>query len=730
VAYGGAATLAWSASNATGCTASDGWTGTRSTLGSESTGALTATRSYTLTCTGAGGSASQSVTVNVNPPPAPTVTLSAAPSTVAYNAAASLNWSATNADACTASGGWGGARATSGTASTGSLTVSTVFRLDCTGPGGSATQSVTVTVTPPPAPTLSLSANPTSVAPGGAALLSWTSANATACSASGGWTGAQPTGGSASTGPLSTTTSYTLACTGPGGTVSQTATVTVVTPAPTLNFTASPATLAAGGTSTLNWSTSDATTCSASGAWSGSKATSGSQTVGPLSATASYILSCSGTGGSVARTTTVTVTAAPSGASFPLRVATDQRHLEDSAGKPFLVVGDTPWSLITAITKAEAETYLEDRRQRGFNAIIVNIIEHFYNGPATRDGHLPFAKSGSTFDFSRPNDLYFQHVDYVLNLARTKGMLVLLTPAYLGFDGGAEGWWPEINTALNTEAVMEAYGRYLGTRYRSFDNILWVMGGDWYGAESLAKTRAIVRGLQATDQPRLFTAHNARQSSALDTYSAEAWLSVNTTYSECLQTPTRLQADYNRARVMPFVYFEGRYENESDATPRCLRSQAYWPVLMGGVGSFFGNNPIWLFNPGWPAALDSTGARGMSLYGRLFASRNWSTLVPDYAATVLTGGRGALGADYAAAALTSDGATAIVYTPTQRALTIDMSKIAGGTARAWWFDPATGLATLIGDFTASGTRSFTPPTAQDWVLVIDNATLNLPAPGS
>ncbi|MEY2896614.1 MAG: hypothetical protein RL669_883, partial [Pseudomonadota bacterium] len=429
------------------------------------------------------------------------------------------------------------------------------------------------------------------------------------------------------------------------------------------------------------------------------------------------------------RTATVTVTTPSTGASFPLRVSADQRRLEDTTGKPFLVVGDTPWSLITAITKAEAETYLEDRRQRGFNAIIVNIIEHFYNGPATRDGHEPFAKSGGTFDFSRPNELYFQHADYVLNLARAKGLLVLLTPAYLGSAGGVEGWWPEMNTALNTEAVMEGYGRFLGARYKAYDNILWVMGGDWYGAESLPKTRAIVRGLQATDQPRLFTAHNARQSSALDTYAAEAWLSVNTTYSDCDYSPSRLKEDYQRTRVMPFVYFEGRYENEG-ASNACLRSQAYWPVLMGAFGSFFGNTPIWLFNPGWVPALDSTGARGMTHYGRLFGSRAWSKLVPDYTGTFLVTGRGSFGADYAASAVTSDGATGIVYTPTQRALTIDMSRIAGGTARAWWFDPATGVATLIGDSPASGTKVFTPPTAQDWVLVIDNATLNLPAPGS
>jgi hypothetical protein len=50
-------------------------------------------------------------------------------------------------------------------------------------------------------------------------------------------------------------------------------------------------------------------------------------------------------------------------------------------------------------------------------------------------------------------------------------------------------------------------------------------------------------------------------------------------------------------------------------------------------------------------------------------------------------------------------------------------------ARAWWFDPAAGTATSIGDFATTGTRVFTPPAAQDWVLVIDDASLNLPAPG-
>ena len=55
----------------------------------------------------------------------------------------------------------------------------------------------------------------------------WSSTNATSCAASGGWSGAKSTSGSASTGVLTAATSYTLTCTGSGGSKSETASVTV-----------------------------------------------------------------------------------------------------------------------------------------------------------------------------------------------------------------------------------------------------------------------------------------------------------------------------------------------------------------------------------------------------------------------------------------------------------------------------------------------------------------------
>ncbi|OGY26042.1 MAG: hypothetical protein A2Z11_04065 [Candidatus Woykebacteria bacterium RBG_16_43_9] len=69
IAYNTAATISWTSTNASSCTVSPaGWTGTS---GSASTGNLTSSKTYTLSCTGAGGSASDSVVVNVSSPPPP-----------------------------------------------------------------------------------------------------------------------------------------------------------------------------------------------------------------------------------------------------------------------------------------------------------------------------------------------------------------------------------------------------------------------------------------------------------------------------------------------------------------------------------------------------------------------------------------------------------------------------------------------------------------------------------
>lgn len=76
----------------------------------------------------------------------PTVSLSVSPATVIEGESVTLSWSSTNATSCTASEGWSGARATSGSETVAGLRASTTFGLSCRGKKGSASQSVNVVV--------------------------------------------------------------------------------------------------------------------------------------------------------------------------------------------------------------------------------------------------------------------------------------------------------------------------------------------------------------------------------------------------------------------------------------------------------------------------------------------------------------------------------------------------------------------------------------------------------
>lgn len=76
----------------------------------------------------------------------PVVTLTATPASVTNGQSTSLQWSATDATACTASGGWSGTKSVSGTQQTMALVANTTFDIECVGPGGRDVASVTVTV--------------------------------------------------------------------------------------------------------------------------------------------------------------------------------------------------------------------------------------------------------------------------------------------------------------------------------------------------------------------------------------------------------------------------------------------------------------------------------------------------------------------------------------------------------------------------------------------------------
>ena len=110
----------------------------------------------------------------------------------------------------------------------------------------------------------------------------------------------------------STTYTYTVAAYDAAGNVSaQSAPATVTTPAPpaqpTVTLSSDVTTVNRGESANLQWSSANATSCTASGGWSGARAVNGTEAITNIQTTRTYTLTCSGPGGQASSSVTVTV---------------------------------------------------------------------------------------------------------------------------------------------------------------------------------------------------------------------------------------------------------------------------------------------------------------------------------------------------------------------------------------------------------------------------------------
>jgi hypothetical protein len=165
-----------------------------------------------------------------------------------------------------------------------------------------------------PTPTVSISLTPTSILQGQTAELVWSSTGAESCVASGtGWSGTRPLQGSLTVNPsLGGNWQYVLTCT--LGVVRRSASVTLhVEPAPSIRFNVNPnfSRLALGDPLVFEWQVQHATSCVATGDWSGTKPLTGTETFRLPLGSYEYEFTCTGPGGVATKSVAVTVIAAP-----------------------------------------------------------------------------------------------------------------------------------------------------------------------------------------------------------------------------------------------------------------------------------------------------------------------------------------------------------------------------------------------------------------------------------
>ncbi|HUN52285.1 MAG TPA: DUF4038 domain-containing protein, partial [Candidatus Sulfotelmatobacter sp.] len=102
---------------------------------------------------------------------------------------------------------------------------------------------------------------------------------------------------------------------------------------------------------------------------------------------------------------------------YPLKVGPDRRHLVDQAGKPFMMLGDSPHSMIAMMSLTEAELYLANRQRHGINTLWVELLCNSATAcrpdGSTFDGIPPLLAPG---DLLTPNAAYFDRAEAILTL--------------------------------------------------------------------------------------------------------------------------------------------------------------------------------------------------------------------------------------------------------------------------------------------------------------------------
>lgn len=438
-----------------------------------------------------------------------------------------------------------------------------------------------------------------------------------------------------------------------------------------------------------------------------------------------------------------------------LRVSENKRFLVKEDGSPFFYLGDTAWTLFQRLDRKEADRYLEDRAGKGFTVIQAVALSEFDGLTVPNSyGELPLING----DPSRPNDLYFKHVDYVVEKAESLGLHVGLLPTW-GDKVGPLRWGtgPEAFTPENASR----YGEFLGRRYRD-QPVIWILGGDRNPENERHRTiwRTMAGGLDKGDGgDHLMTYHPQGGASSSSFFHDEPWLDFNMLQSghsaRDIDNYHGIAHDYGLVPARPCLDGEPCYEDHPvnwdpdngyfeayDA-----RKAAYRALFAGAHGHTYGGNGVFQFwKPGqpdrfnvrrpWDEAISLPGAAQMQHARRLLESRPFLVRVPDQ--SLVDGHEGqplpdtGTGTDHVSATRAEDGGYALVYSASGRVITVDLGKLSGRTVTAHWYDPRQGTPLVIGQFPTGAQRQFTPPSSgadNDWVLVLDDAARQLAEPG-
>ena len=462
----------------------------------------------------------------------------------------------------------------------------------------------------------------------------------------------------------------------------------------------------------------------------------------------------------------------------PLGVNQQNPHyIQFSDGTPFFWLGDTGWEMLHRLNRDEISHYLHTRREQGFNVIQTVVVSEFihmdkvtnFYGDSifvAENPEQPAITSGTDPSDTLQYD-FWDHVDYAVSLAAKEGLYMGLLPTW--------GEWviPRTDKALfNTKNEAYNYGWFIGNRYKSAPNIIWILGGDREPEErkdGVEIWRTMAEGItdgvngeknmdgKANYATTFMTNHCYNSSS--NWFHNDPWIDLHTWGSYHAEIDNQrsidlARKDWNLPNPKPTLNSEPCYEgapinyglaNNGFFTATDTRVAAYWSVFSGCAGFTYGADLIWQFvkSPGkeqalkatdsWQEELNFPGAVQMVFLKKLMESRPMQNLIPDQ--SMIADDMESC-SKYACAIRGKS--HAFIYIPQGSNVALRLGVISGKTVRASWFNPRTGKSILIGSVENKGVKSFeVPPSSKDkswlrtgrgcdWVLLLDDETAKYP----
>jgi len=440
-----------------------------------------------------------------------------------------------------------------------------------------------------------------------------------------------------------------------------------------------------------------------------------------------------------------------------LKVSDNKHFLQHKDGTGFFWMADTAWHLAAKLVPKDIDTYLNDRKKRGFNVILFSASEH-----SNITNEAIKADAFTDANWKTPNEKYWKNVDYVVNKAEEVGLYVGILPAWDQTSDKSESENPGL---LKVEDAKH-YGDFIANRYKNKPNIIWVIGGDTDNIDKVLDDKNVSKKLawealgsaikKVVKEKQLMTFHVRGISSSSDRFNeGEAtWIDFDMSQSGHCQEMARgvgvTTSDYLKGNK-PTVDAESRYEDivecfylslakrpkpneEYRFIAKDVRKMAYKQIFSGAFGHTYGHQSIWHMSPkaqpnheidlysttmGWKDALKAKGATQMGYIVKLMKSRDMLSRIPD---NTMIENNSTTEMDEENAVATRGDGYAFVYIPKGGKVTVKLGIISGETLNATWFNPSTGETKKIETLVNSGSKNFDTEGTKDMVLILDDAS--------